>query len=137
MLEAQLAQARQRAEALQRENLRLAQRSHTQQQQHGALDQGRHGAGGGARGGARMDPADWRKAELDSLERSLARLQRHTGLQASSSMPALEIAKIEMARMVEEAAGGRGVQGAALELGVQGAMGVQGMGVQQGAMLTV
>ena len=64
-----------------------------------------------------MDPADWRKAELDSLERSLARLQRHTGLQASSSMPGLEIAKLEM---VEEAAGGRGAQGAALELGVQG-----------------
>jgi hypothetical protein len=86
-----------------------------------------------------MDPTDWRKAELDSLERSLARLQRHTGLQASSSMPGLEIAKIEMARMVEEAAGGRGAQGAALELGVQGAMGVQqgAMGVQQGAMLTV
>ena len=137
VLEAELAQARQRAEGLQRENLRLAQRSHTQQQHGGAMEQGRHGAGGGARGGTRMDPADWRKAELDSLERSLARLQRHTGLQASSSMPALEIAKIEMARMVEEAAGGRGAQGAALELGVQGAMGVQGMAVQQGAMLTV
>jgi hypothetical protein len=142
VLEAELAQARQRAEGLQRENLRLAQRSHTQLQ-HGAgggsVDQGRHGAGGGARGGPRMDPTDWRKAELDSLERSLARLQRHTGLQASSSMPGLEIAKIEMARMVEEAAGGRGAQGAALELGVQGAMGVQqgAMGVQQGAMLTV
>ena len=134
VLEAELAQARQRAEGLQRENLRLAQRSHTQQQHGGAMEQGRHGAGGGARGGTRMDPADWRKAELDSLERSLARLQRHTGLQASSSMPGLEIAKLEMARMVEEAAGGRGAQGAALELGVQGgAMGVQ----QQGAMLTV
>lgn len=123
VLEAELAQARQRAEALQRENLRLAQRSHAQQQR-GSGEQGRHGAG--ARGGSRMEPDDWRRAELDSLERSLARLQRQTGLQASSAMPGLEIAKIEMARMVEEAAGGRGAQGAALELGPQ-----------QGAVLTV
>ena len=105
LLKAELAQAQQRAEGLQRENLRLAQRSHTQQGA-GLGEQGRHGAG--ARGGSRMEPDDWRKAELDSLERSLARLQRQTGLQASSAMPGLEIAKIEMARMVEEAAGGRG-----------------------------
>ena len=122
VLEAELAQARQRAEGLQRENLRLAQRSHAQHR--GSGEQGRHGAG--ARGGSRMEPDDWRKAELDSLERSLARLQRQTGLRASSAMPGLEIAKIEMARMVEEAAGGCGAQGAALELGVQ-----------QGAVLTV
>ena len=123
LLKAELAQAQQRAEGLQRENLRLAQRSHTQQGA-GLGEQGRHGAG--ARGGSRMEPDDWRKAELDSLERSLARLQRQTGLQASSAMPGLEIAKIEMARMVEEAAGGRGAQGAALELGAQ-----------QGAVLAV
>ena len=82
--------------------------------------------GAGARGGSRMEPDDWRKAELDALERSLARLQRQTGLQASSAMPGLEIAKLEMARMVEAAAGGRGAQGAALELGAQ-----------QGAVLAV
>ena len=123
LLKAELAQAQQRAEGLQRENLRLAQRSHTQQGA-GLGEQGRHGAG--ARGRSRVEPDDWRKAELDALERSLARLQRQTGLQASSAMPGLEIAKLEMARMVEAAAGGRGAQGAALELGAQ-----------QGAVLAV
>jgi len=123
LLKAELAQAQQRAEGLQRENLRLAQRSHTQQGA-GLGEQGRHGAG--ARGGSRMEPDDWRMAELDALERSLARLQRQTGLQASSAMPGLEIAKLEMARIVEAAAGGRGAQGAALELGAQ-----------QGAVLAV
>ena len=73
-----------------------------------------------------MEPADWRQVELDSLEKSLARLKRHTGLQPSQLVPGLEVAKLEMAKMVEEAAAGRAAKCAALELGAMSAMSAMG-----------
>ena len=69
--------------------------------------------------------ANWRKGELDSLETSLARLKRHTGMQVAQVMPGLEQAKLQMARMVADEAAERAAKRPAIEMGRSRELGVQ------------
>ena len=110
-LEAQLAAMRHRADALAKENVRLA-RSQPRMLPHGMVGAGGHSSTGEIQ--TRHEPTDWRKSEVVALEASLARLKRK-GEKAAVVRTVLESTRDEMAAMVEQEQKERAAAAAARE----------------------
>ena len=116
-LEAQLEAMRARADALAKENARLAK----SQPRSGIVGAG--GISATSEMGPRYEPSDWRRSEVDALQASLARLKRN-GDKAAVVRTVLESTRDEMEAMVEQEQKERAAAAAAREAAAFGGFGI-------------